>query len=456
MYYDSPQDFDVTNVMLSSVEKSRKDRASSASAVLRWHPIKTSVRIAVVGAGISGMVCASVLGRVHEVVVLESATRIGGHTHTVTVEQGGETHEVDTGFIVFNHAYYPHFTRLLANLGVESQPAPMSLSVRCDRTGLEYAGASLNSLFAQRSNLARPAFWRLLRDILRFQNEGVAALATLNDETTVASFVRDGRYSEEFLRYFIVPMGSALWSSPAGDFLGFPVRFIIEFFANHGMMQILGRPSWRVIRGGSARYMEKLVDSFRGMVRTGAPVQSIERGAAGVTVKHSGVTETFDHVIFACHSDQALAILGSAATPVEREILGHFPYQTNDTVLHTDVSVLPRNRRAWGCWNYHVAVDLERSAAVTYNMNLLQTLRARETFCVSLNETGIDPARVIRRMTYHHPVYRPGRKAMQARHAELIGANRTAYCGAYWGFGFHEDGVRSALAVCRHFGAELS
>ncbi len=413
------------------------------------------MRFAVVGAGISGMVCASVLGRTHDVVVLEAAPRIGGHTHTVTVESSDETHSVDTGFIVFNNAYYPHFTRLLELLGVPSQPAPMSLSVRCDRSGLEYAGSSLNSLFAQRSNLIRPAFWRLMRDILRFQKEGVAALAALDDETTVASFVRGGGYSEEFLRYFIVPMWSALWSSPAGDFLRFPVRFIIEFFANHGMMQILGRPAWRVIQGGSARYMEKLVESFRGIVRTGTPVQALERHAAQVVVTHSGATEAFDHVIFACHSDQALAVLGPSATRAEREILGHFPYQSNDTVLHTDVSVLPRKRRAWGCWNYHVASDLERSAAVTYNMNLLQSLRARQTFCVSLNETGIDPARIIRRMTYHHPVYRPGRKAMQARHAELIGVNRTSYCGAYWGFGFHEDGVRSALAVCRHFGAEL-
>jgi len=416
------------------------------------------VRIAVVGAGISGMVCASVLSRYHEVVVLEADVRIGGHTHTIKVDEdrGAGALDVDTGFIVFNHAYYPRFTRLLELLNVESQPAPMSLSVRCDQTGLEYAGASLNSLFAQRLNLARPAFWRLLRDILRFQQEGVAALPALDDETTVAAFVLGGGYSEEFLRYFIVPMGSALWSSPAGDFLRFPVRFIIEFFANHGMMQILGRPSWRVIRGGSARYMEKLVDSVRGILRTGKPVKAIERGAAGVTVKHSGASETFDHVIFACHSDEALAILGSAATPTEREILGHFPYQANDTVLHTDVSVLPRNRRAWGCWNYHVARELERSAAVTYNMNLLQSLHsARETYCVSLNETGIDPARIIRRMTYHHPVYRPGRKAMQARHGELIGVYRTSYCGAYWGFGFHEDGVRSALAVCQHFGAEL-
>ncbi|MCC6537781.1 MAG: FAD-dependent oxidoreductase [Bryobacterales bacterium] len=414
------------------------------------------MKIAVVGAGISGMVCASLLSRAHEVVVLEAAPRIGGHTHTIAVERNGGSLAIDSGFIVFNHAYYPNFTRLLEILGVESQPAPMSLSVRCDRTGLEYAGASLNSLFAQRSNLARPAFWRLLRDILRFQKEGVAALATLDDQTTVAAFVREGHYSDEFLRYFIVPMGSALWSSPAGDFLRFPVRFIIEFFANHGMMQILGRPSWRVVRGGSARYMEKLVDSFRGLVRTGTPVQAIERHAAGVTVKHSGVEEVFDHAILACHSDEALAMLGPAATRAEREILGHFPYQANDTVLHTDVRVLPRNRRAWGCWNYHVARDLERSAAVTYNMNLLQSLpTARETYCVSLNESGIDPARVIRRMTYHHPVYRPGRQAMQARHPELIGPNRTSFCGAYWGFGFHEDGVRSALAVCRHFGAEL-
>jgi uncharacterized protein len=429
-----------------------------------WHLIELRqkigeikiVRIAIVGAGISGLVAAHLLGREHQVTVFEAASRLGGHTHTVEMAIDGEVQSVDTGFIVFNDSYYPNFRRLLDSLAVETQLTAMSLGVRCDRSGLEYSGASLRSLFAQRSNLIRPAFWRMLRDVLRFQREGPAALATLGDETTVAAFVEARKYSDEFLRYFLVPMGSALWSSPAGDFLHFPVRFIIEFFANHGMMQVLGRPPWRVVRGGSARYVEALVRNTVADFRTSAPVQAVSRDSDAVILRHSGASERFDQVIFACHSDQALEILGAGATAAEREILRHFPYRENRTVLHTDTSVLPRNKRAWACWNYHLAPELERSAAVTYNMNLLQSLRSKHTFCVSLNEEGIDPAKVIRRLTYHHPVFKPGRKAMQARQGELIGPNRTSFCGAYWGFGFHEDGVRSALAVCRHFGQELA
>lgn len=414
------------------------------------------MRIAVIGAGISGLVCAYLLGDEHQITLLEAAPELGGHTHTVEVDLDGERQSVDTGFIVFNDSYYPNFRKLLNQLGVESQLTAMSLSVRCDRTGLEYAGSSLNGLFAQRANLARPGFWRLLQDIRRFQLEGIRALSTLSDRTTVAEFVRLCSYSEEFVRFYLVPMGSALWSSPAGDFLNFPVRFIIEFFANHGMMQILNRPPWRVVRGGSARYVDALVNRLRGLIRTSTRVDWVRRDAQGVEIRHSSGIERFDHVIFACHSNQALGIL-EAPSEAEREILGHFPYQANDTVLHTDTRVLPKNRRAWGCWNYHLANETERSAAVTYNMNLLQSLRPRggQTFCVSLNETGIDPARVIKRITYHHPVFKPGRREMQARHNELIGRNRTSYCGAYWGFGFHEDGVRSALAVCEYFGKKL-
>ena len=414
------------------------------------------MRIAIVGAGISGLVCAHLLGESHEVTVFEAGDYLGGHTHTVAVDLDGDQQSVDTGFIVFNDNYYPNFRRLIDRLGVESQLTSMSLSVRCDSANLEYAGATVGSLFAQPRNLVRPAFWRMLRDVLRFQREGPAALPQLGDETTVAAFVADGKYSDEFVRYFLAPMGSALWSSPAGDFLRFPVRFIIEFFANHGMMQITGRPPWRVIKGGSARYVEALVARSRAAFRMSSPVQLVKRSAKEALVRHSAGVESFDRVVFACHSDQALAILGGGATALEREILGHFPYQRNNAVLHTDTSVLPRRHKAWACWNYRLGADLHRSAAVTYNMNLLQSLRSRHTFCVSLNESGIDPNKVIRRLTYHHPVFRPGRQAMQARHAELIGPNLTSFCGAYWGFGFHEDGVRSALAVCRSFGKDLA
>jgi predicted NAD/FAD-binding protein len=412
------------------------------------------MRIAIVGAGISGLVCAHLLRRRHDVTVFEAGGYVGGHTHTVPVRLDGAHYHVDTGFIVFNEHYYPLFTRLLAELGVASQPTTMSLSVRCDESGLEYCGKSLGGLFAQPSNLVKPAFYQFLREVLRFQKQGVEALAVIDDTLSVAAFVERYGYSRNFLRWFLVPMGSALWSAPAGEFERYPIRFVIQFFRNHGMMQVLGRPDWRVIQGGSFRYVEKLTQGWGDTIRLNTPVRRVERAAAGVTLRLDSGAESFDEVIFACHSDQALAML-AAPTPVESEILSHFPYQENDTILHTDTAVLPRSRRAWGCWNYHLSERSTRAASVTYNMNMLQSLRAPHTFCVSLNEEGIREDRILKRIRYHHPVFRAGREAMQARHPELIRHHRASYCGAYWGFGFHEDGVRSAVHVCQAFGETL-
>ncbi|MFN7924461.1 MAG: FAD-dependent oxidoreductase [Bryobacteraceae bacterium] len=407
------------------------------------------MRIAIIGGGISGLVCAHLLHGKHDITVFEGGEYLGGHTNTIDVDWQGDRQSVDTGFIVFNEHYYPEFTRLLASLGVESKPTTMSLSVRCDGSGLEYCGSSLGGLFAQRRNLADPGFLRMLRDVVRFQKQGLAIVDSLPDSLTVGAFVAEHRYGPEFLRYFLTPMGSALWSTPPGLFAQYPIRFVIEFFRNHGMMQIFGRPDWRVIRGGSRQYAGPLTRGFRERILLREPVRSVRRSAESVEVSTLGATVRFDHVIFACHSDQALEILGAGATEAERSVLGALPYQENHAVLHTDVSVLPRNRRAWGCWNYHVTADTSKSAAVTYNMTLLQGLASPHTYCVSLNEEGIDPGRVIRRITYHHPQFLPGRQAAQRRHEELMGPNRTSFCGAYWGYGFHEDGVRSAMNVCR-------
>ncbi|MBM3737223.1 MAG: FAD-dependent oxidoreductase [Acidobacteria bacterium] len=405
------------------------------------------MRIAIGGAGISGLVCAHRLSPRHEVTVFEAADRIGGHTHTIPVDLGGERHHVDTGFIVYNERYYPHFTRLLSELGVRSKPTKMGFSLRCDATGLEYSGASLSGIFAQRRNVFRPRFLRMLADVLRFQREGCAHLADLDDSTTVAGYCEQRGFSPQFRDQFLVPLGSALWSSPFSTFRRFPVRFVIEFLSNHGMMQIFGRPDWRVVEGGSCQYLDPLTARFGSRIRLGTPVREVVRHPDHVLVNG----ERFDHLILACHADQALRLLHDP-TPVEIELLRAFPYEENATVLHTDVSVLPRERRAWACWNYRLSPQAEKRASVTYNMNLLQGLTSKHTFCVSLNETGINPESVIRRITYHHPVFLPGRARAQHRHAELIAHHRTSYCGAYWGFGFHEDGVRSAVAVCKRLG----
>lgn len=412
------------------------------------------MRIAIIGGGISGLVAAYHLQAAHDVTLFEANARVGGHTHTVDVEVGGMSHSVDMGFIVFNEATYPHFTRLLKEWGVPSQPTTMSFSVRCDQSGLEYRGADWNGLFAQRRNLFNPRFYRLLTDIPRFNRLAEETLAADDHRQTVGQFFREHRFSTEFREQYFLPLGSAVWSCPRDAIENFPIRFIAEFYRNHGMLNIRKRPQWRVVAGGSKRYIEAMLRRFRGRLRSVTPIASVERGEEGVSVTpRVGMAEDFDHVVFACHSDQALRILGSQATPLEHELLSAFPYESNSVVLHTDASVLPRCKRAWACWNYHLPNDARSKATVTYCMNMLQGIRSPETFLVTLNgDDMIDPRRVIHRVNFHHPVFDVRRHASQQRHRELINFHRTSFCGAYWGNGFHEDGVASALAVCRALG----
>lgn len=411
------------------------------------------MRIAIVGAGISGLVAARRLHAAHDITVFESERRVGGHTHTVRVELEGESHWVDTGFIVFNDWTYPNFIALMDELGVASRPSSMSFSVRSERTGLEYNGTSLNGLFAQRKNLFRPGFYRLLREILRFNREAPLALERLGEEVTVGRFLDDGGYSREFRDHYLLAMGAAIWSCPPGTFADFPMAFIIDFYRNHGLLNVRDRPTWRVIEGGSRGYLEPLTKPFADRIRLSAAIERITRRDDGVWLERPGMSpERFDHVVLACHSDQALKMLADPS-PVETEVLGAIPYQANSAVLHTDISLLPRNRRAWASWNYLVSEGRSENATVTYNMNILQHIRSRHVFCVSLNcDDAIDPAKVLGRYTYHHPIFTSRRAAAQKRHAELVNSRRTSFCGAYWRNGFHEDGVRSALAVCEALG----
>jgi len=409
------------------------------------------LKIAIIGAGIAGNVVAHRLHREHDITVFEAAGHAGGHTHTHEVTLGGETHAVDTGFIVFNDWTYPHFIELLTELGVTSQPSHMSFSVRVERSGLEYNGTSLNSLFAQRRNLFRPSFHRMIRDILRFNRESLALLAR-REETSLGTFLEEQRYSREFIDHYLIPMGAAIWSTDPTRMLGFPARYFVRFLHNHGMLSVNERPQWRVIRGGSARYVEKLTAPFKDSIRLNTPVEYVRRLPDRVIVKARGRdAERFDQVFFACHSDQALSLLADASA-LEREVLGAIDYQENDVVLHTDTRLLPRQRLAWAAWNYHVPTERGEKVALTYNMNILQGLEARETFCVTLNRTAqIDPDRIIKRLSYHHPLYTPAAVAAQARQGEVNGVNRTYFCGAYWRYGFHEDGVVSALDALKHF-----
>jgi uncharacterized protein len=410
------------------------------------------MRIAIVGTGVSGLVAAHMLHDRHEISVFEASDRIGGHVNTVEVEdEDGSTHRVDTGFIVYNERNYPLFTTLLSRLGVETQPSDMSFSVRCDRTGLEYNGSTIRRLFAQKRNLLSPGFHRMLLDIVRFNREAGPAARNGAARLTLGQYVRGAGYSARLADHYLLPMGSALWSVPRERVLEMPAAFFVRFFEHHGMLTVGDRPEWRVVSGGSDRYVKRLIAPFRTRIRTGSPVRQVLRGDGGVTVDG----ESFDHVVLACHADDALSVLGDP-TPAERDILGALPYQENEVALHTDASALPRRRAAWGSWNYLVRGADDEPATVTYNMNVLQTLRTSRTFCVTLNSSeSLDPARIVYRTTYRHPVYTKAGFSAQERHGEISGVERTHFCGAYWGFGFHEDGVRSGVRVAEALGGAL-
>lgn len=409
------------------------------------------MKLAIIGAGISGLTAAYRLDSQHDVTVFEANDYPGGHTNTVDVEVDGERQAIDTGFIVFNDWTYPNFIALLNELGVASQPTTMGFSVTDERSGLEYNGETLNSLFAQRRNILNPRFYRMLLDILRFNREAVSAIQNSTDELTVGEFLERQRYSRAFIDQYLLPMGAAIWSCPTGTFSEFPMRFIVEFYENHGLLSVVNRPTWRVVTGGSRTYVDALTARLRQPVRLNTPIAGVQRGPEGVIVQpRRGQPVRFDHLIMACHSDQALQILGADATAAEREVLGAFPYSRNVALLHTDIAALPRARRAWASWNYRLiqSAATQSSATVTYNMNILQRLQSRQTFCVTLNDDSrINPDKVLRRFEYHHPIFTSRRKTAQARHRELLTATHTSFCGAYWGNGFHEDGVNSALAV---------
>ena len=415
--------------------------------------IQRGDRVAVVGTGISGLVSAYLLRDDYDITVYEANSYIGGHTNTIKVEAGEASYAVDTGFIVFNEPAYPNFTKLLNQLGVASRSSEMSFSVRCDESGLEYNGTSLNKLFAQRRNMFRPSFYRMLKDIMRFYRESRELLVEDPPSVTLGDYLHQNGYSRIFVDQHMLPMGAAIWSASEEDMLEFPAYYFVRFFDHHGFLNLSDRPDWRTVKGGSYRYVQALTSSFAYRIRLNTPVKSIRRFADHVEIiDGNGHCESFDHVVIASHSDQVLAML-ERPTETEREVLGAIGYRSNEIVFHTDESVLPKNRLAWASWNYHLPKVRSNRPTVSYNLNILQGLDAPVTFIVSLNsEEPIDDSKVIRRINYHHPQYTTATLDAQARHAEISGANRTHYCGAYWGYGFHEDGVNSALAAVVPFG----
>ena len=415
------------------------------------------MRIAIVGAGVAGMTAAHVLSRRHEVTVFEAAHRPGGHTRTVQVGEGGRAVGVDTGFIVFNERSYPNLCRLFDALGVASHASDMSFSVHCEATRFEYNPSSLDRLLAHKRNIVDPRHWRMLLDIMRFHRDARRLLdAGMDDRITVERYLAGAGYGEAFARHYFVPLGASLWSCPAERFAAFPARFVLEFLRNHAMLQVEGRPVWRTVTGGASRYIPKLVAPYRERLRLGAAVARVRRFANGVSVRLAdGREDEFDEAVIAAHADQALAMV-DVPDDDEVDVLRCFPYQANEVALHTDTAMLPERTGLWASWNYRIPEQRRDAVMVTYHMNRLQRLDCERDYCVTLNPNGaLRRERVIGRMRYSHPMFTPGRAGAQGAHPRLIRRRGISYCGAYWGFGFHEDGVNSALAVAGGFGMEL-
>ncbi|MEH6580768.1 MAG: FAD-dependent oxidoreductase [Halioglobus sp.] len=413
------------------------------------------MKIAVIGSGISGLSCAHYMSPQHEVSVFEANTKIGGHTATMDVQLGTRRYAIDTGFIVFNDWTYPNFIALMDELGVPSKETAMGFSVSDPESGLEYSGTNLDTMFAQRKNLLSWSFISMIRDILRFNRESQADLESrsIRETETLGEYLKRNGYGEKFTDQYLAAMGSAIWSADCTTILDFPVKFFLRFFKNHGLLSVSDRPQWRVIEGGSREYLRPLCARFSERIYTGNAVQQVRRKPGqGVTLcMADGQQLNFDQVVFACHSDQALALL-EQPTDGEKSILGAIPYQMNDVVLHTDTRLLPRNRKTWSSWNYMLGQS-SSMAVVTYNMNMLQGIDAPETFCVTLNNTqAINPNKILGQFQYDHPVFSLEGMAAQQRWHEINGVDDTWYCGAYWHNGFHEDGVVSALRVANAIG----
>ncbi|MFT5520956.1 MAG: putative NAD/FAD-binding protein [Enterobacterales bacterium] len=415
------------------------------------------MKVAIVGTGIAGNVAAYHLNKEHDITVFESSDYVGGHTHTHQIDIGDESHNIDTGFIVFNKNTYPNFINLLEELGVDYQNSEMSFSVQCEKTGLEYNGSSLNQLFAQRRNLFRPSFYRMIKDILRFNEQCVALLNEGDEQLSLGEYLAENNYSEQFIHHYILPMGAAVWSTDHHSMLAFPARFFVQFFNNHGMLSVDDRPQWYVIKKGSAEYVKPLTAAHSENILLSSPVEHIQRRDEKVYIKSKGheVME-FDYVFIASHSDQALAMLDEPTTE-EQEVLSAIPYTFNEAVLHTDDSVLPNRKLAWAAWNYHLLKEQKKQVALTYNMNILQSLKSQHTFCVTLNNTeAIDETKIIKRLDYMHPFFTVEGVKAQQRQSEINATQRTFFCGAYWRYGFHEDGVVSALTALADFNREIN
>lgn len=411
-------------------------------------------RVVVIGAGISGLAAAYLLSRRHRVHLFEKDGRLGGHTHTVAHTTPAGALPLDTGFLVHNDRTYPNLVRLFREIGVGTRDSDMSFAVSCRRTGLAYSSRGLNGFFAERRSLLRPSHYRLLREIVRFNATAPALLEDPEgDRQTLGEFLEAHRFSERFVEWYVLPMASAIWSASLDAIRRFPALTLVRFFDNHGLLTLTSQPTWKVVANGSHSYIPLLTAPLADRIHTGVSITAIERHESHVVLRFADrPAMDVDDVVLACHGDQVLPLLLDA-TDRERDVFGRFATTANVAVLHTDPSLLPAQPRARASWNYLLGEAAGRPPTVTYDLNRLQGLRTREQYCVTLNPAvEIAEQRVIRRMRYTHPLYTREAIAAQARWAEVSGIDRTHYCGAYWGHGFHEDGLNSAIRVARAFG----
>ena len=418
-------------------------------------------RVAVIGSGISGLAAAYYLSRKHDVFLFEREYRLGGHTHTVTVDSSAGPLPIDTGFIVHNDLTYPNLIRLFAELGIPRMNSDMSFAVSCRKTGYEYSSRGVQGFFAQKRNLLSPRPWKLFAEIWRFNREAPRVLERADlEHLKLGEFLDLGGYSPEFRELYLLPMASAVWSCAHHAAAEFPAATLIRFFDNHRFLTVNGQAQWKTIPGGCSRYIEPITRPLRARIFTGVNLQSVSRDTAGVTLRFAGGRPRmrFDQAVFATHGDQVLPLLPDASDR-EREILGGFQTSRNEVTLHTDETLLPRRPAARASWNYLLHLDGRNGdgpATMTYHMNRLQSLPVPENYCVTLNaRSRVRPEAILRNFIYNHPLYTRQAVASQKRWAELSGRNRTHFCGAYWMYGFHEDGVNSALRVARALGVQV-
>jgi len=424
-------------------------------------PYPKQKRIAIIGSGISGQTCGYLLCKQHQITLFEANDYLGGHTATVDLDIDNKTLAVDTGFIVFNDRTYPNFIKMMKQIGIDSTPTEMSFSVRNKASGMEYNGHNLDTLFAQRRNLLSPRFYYFIIEILRFnrlsKKENSLVQSNTNHQDTLGTlgeFLDHHGFSDYFATHYVLAMTAAIWSASINSCRDFPLQFFLRFLSNHGLLDIANRPQWYVIKGGSRSYIPKLTQSIQD-IRLNSAVSSVTRHSGHVDITSDNKTESFDEVIFACHSNQALALLKDPST-AESQVLGAMKYRNNDVVLHTDKSLLPKHKKTYASWNYCIDPQVDELPTLTYNMNILQDLKTEQDLCVTLNQTKrIDPIHILRRFTYSHPVFSLESIAAQSQRHTICGNNSTHFCGAYWYNGFHEDGVRSALDVCQRFGITL-